>query len=121
MTRAEVTDYCLAFPDAAEDYPFGDKSSTILRHKSNRKWFALVFEQDGRLCVNLKCEPMEADFLRRVYKAVLPAWHMNKTHWNTVVLNSDVPTEELFAMIDRSFDLTKTGAGQKKRAHKTSF
>lgn len=78
-----------------------------MRHANKGKWFALIFEKEGRLCINLKCDPMEADFLRSVYKNVIPAWHMNKTHWNTIILGGDVPEQALFAMIQSSFDLTK--------------
>ncbi|MEG2350607.1 MAG: MmcQ/YjbR family DNA-binding protein [Hungatella sp.] len=108
MTRREIIEYCRTYPDALEDYPFKDRNSTIMRHADNRKWFALVFEKDGKLCMNLKCEPMEADFWRMVYHDVAPAWHMNKMHWNTVTLNGDVPETELYSMIQESFELTKT-------------
>ncbi|MDD3229380.1 MAG: MmcQ/YjbR family DNA-binding protein [Oscillospiraceae bacterium] len=107
MTRAELIAYCLTYPGAVEDYPFEDHSSTILRHAANRKWFALIFERDGKLCINLKCEPLEADFFRQIWKSVSPGWHMNKEHWNTVALGGDVPDDELRGMISRSFDLTK--------------
>lgn len=85
-----------------------------MRQANKGKWFALVFEKDGKLCINLKCEPMEADFLRSVYKDVIPAWHMNKTHWNTVTLGGDVPEEALFDMIQNSFDLTKPKARRRR-------
>ncbi|MEG2087960.1 MAG: MmcQ/YjbR family DNA-binding protein [Angelakisella sp.] len=107
MTRRELIDYCLTYPGAVEDYPFEDKNSTILRHAANRKWFALIFEQNGTLCINLKCDPMEADFFRQVFAAVTPAWHMSKVHWNTVSLGGDVADGELFDMISSSFDLTR--------------
>ena len=57
--------------------------------------------------VNLKCDPMEADFLRRVYEGVTPAYHMNKTHWNTVYFDSDVPDDEFIRMTEISFNLTR--------------
>ncbi|MEG0780715.1 MAG: MmcQ/YjbR family DNA-binding protein [Oscillospiraceae bacterium] len=107
MTRQELIDHCLAYPGAVEDYPFSDRNSTVLRHGANRKWFALIFQRGEALCINLKCNPMEADFLRRTFSAVTPAWHMNKTHWNTVVSGGDVSDGALLDMIARSFDLTK--------------
>ncbi|MEG2659748.1 MAG: MmcQ/YjbR family DNA-binding protein [Oscillospiraceae bacterium] len=106
MTRAELIAYCLSYSDIVEDYPFGDNKSTIMRHGKSRKWFALIIELDGRLAINLKCEPMQADFYRHVYCDVIPAWHMSKTHWNTVFINGDVPQNELFAMINQSYLLT---------------
>jgi predicted DNA-binding protein (MmcQ/YjbR family) len=107
MTRAELIEYCLTYPGAVEDYPFEDKSNTIMRHAANRKWFALIFERDGKLCINLKCEPMEADFLRQIFKSLTPGWHMNKEHWNTIIMGGDVPDAEVCDMISRSFDLTR--------------
>lgn len=101
-----LIDHCLTYADAAADRPFDDFNTVVLRHKSNRKWFALLLELDGRLCVNVKCDPAEADFLRRAYTGVTPAWHMNKVHWNTVEVNSDVPDGALRGMIEQSFRLT---------------
>ena len=110
MTRRELIKYCLTFPDAWEDYPFDDGPEAdgawaVLRHSGNRKAFAFIYERGG-LCVNLKCEPMQADLLRRAYTGVTPAYHMNKEHWNTVRIPSDVPEGELRAMIAESHRLT---------------
>jgi predicted DNA-binding protein (MmcQ/YjbR family) len=94
MTRRELIDFCLTFPAAYEDYPFDDTKGggawTVMRHRTNKKSFVLIYERQDKLCVNLKCEPFEADFLRRVYTDIKPAYHMNKTHWNTVTLGGDV-------------------------------
>lgn len=109
MTRQEIIDYCLTYPDAYEDYPFEEKSdpgaSTAMRHRSNKKIFALINERHG-LGVNLKCDPMRADFLRGAYEGVRPGYHMNKMHWNTVAIPSDVPNDALLDMIDHSYELT---------------
>ena len=114
MNRSELINFCLTYPDAIEDYPFEDKNSTIMRHIGNHKWFALIIDLNQKLCVNLKCDPFQADFLRRTYKDVIPAWHMNKTHWNTVVVNGDVPKQELFEMIRLSYELTRPSIKSKK-------
>ncbi|MEG1887061.1 MAG: MmcQ/YjbR family DNA-binding protein, partial [Oscillospiraceae bacterium] len=113
-------EYCLSYPGIFEDYPFEDKNSTVMRHSNNRKWFALIFEMDNKLCINLKCEPMQSDFLRSVFKDVVPAWHMNKTHWNTVKIGGDVPEFELFDMISRSFELTSNKTQRKIKPKKAS-
>ena len=114
MTRRELIDLCLTRPGSYEDYPFDDIGASgagggswaVIRHRGNKKSFALIFERDG-LCVNLKCEPMRADFLRDAFPgAVTPAYHMNKEHWNSVYPDR-VPREELEEMIDRSFELTR--------------
>ncbi len=111
MTRQELIDYCLTFPTAYEDYPFDDVKDagawTVMRHRTNKKSFAFIYERGGHLCVNLKCDPFEADFLRRQYKGVAPAYHMNKVHWNTVIIGSDVPKDELLRLIEKSYDLIK--------------
>jgi len=78
-----------------------------MRHRANKKSFALIYERNGKLCVNLKCEPLEAGFLRQAFAGVTPAYHMNKEHWNTVIIGSDVPEEEMLRQIGNSYDLIK--------------
>ena len=113
MTRQEIIDFCLTFPNSYEDYPF-DKIEdigvwTVMRHLLNKKTFAMIYERNGKLCINLKCDPHEADLLRQVYKDLTPAYHMNKRHWNTITLGTDcdVPTDELWRTIEHSYDLIK--------------
>jgi predicted DNA-binding protein (MmcQ/YjbR family) len=117
MTRQQLIDFCLTFPAAYEDYPFDDIADagawTVMRHRTNRKSFAFLYERNGKLCVNLKCDPFEADFLRDLFTDVTPAYHMNKEHWNTVVIGGDVPDDELKRMIERSYNLTKSKLGNK--------
>ena len=111
MIRQELIDFCLTFPATYEDYPFDDITDpgkwTVMRHKTNKKSFALIYERNGKLCVNLKCDPFEADFLRQLFADVTPGYHMNKTHWNTVTLGGDVPDDDLKRMIEQSYDLIK--------------
>ena len=111
MTRREWIDYCLTLPYAYEDYPFDNITEggawAVMRHRGNKKSFAFIFVHDGRLCINLKCDPFEADFLRSTFVGISPAYHMNKTHWNTVVPNSDVPDGELKRQICASYNLIK--------------
>lgn len=111
MTRQELIDFCLMFPFTYEDYPFDDVTDdgawTVMRHKTNKKSFAFIYERSKKLCVNLKCDPSEADFLRQAFKDVTPGFHMNKIHWNTVYLNGDVPEDELKRMIEQSYNLIK--------------
>ena len=120
MTRQELIDYCLTFPASYEDYPFDNITDPgkwmVMRHMTNKKSFAMIYERHGRLCVNLKCDPFEADFLRQTYKDLTPGYHMNKTHWNTVMLGGDVPDEHLQYMIGQSYDLIKP----KARKHETN-
>ena len=108
MTRQDIIDFCLTFPASYEDYPFDGIADagawTVMRHRTNQKSFALIYERNGELCVNLKCDPLEADLLRQVFADVTPAYHMNKTHWNTVRVDGDVPEDELRRQISASYD-----------------
>ena len=118
MMRQDIIEYCLTFPAAYEDYPFDDITApgkwTVMRHRANKKTFALIYERNGRLCVNLKCDPLEADFLRSVYADVTPGYHMNKTHWNTITIGGDVPYDALKSMINVSYDLIKPKVRKRK-------
>ncbi|MCL1988522.1 MAG: MmcQ/YjbR family DNA-binding protein [Firmicutes bacterium] len=119
-TRQQLIDFCLTFLNTYEDYPFHDINEVgawaAIRHKQNKKSFAFIYMKNDDLCINVKCEPFEADFLRQTFKDVLPAYHMNKTHWNTITINGDVPTEELKNMITASYNLTKPKVKKLKRA-----
>ena len=118
MNRREIIEYCLTLPSAYEDYPFaelpGDGETTVMRHRTNKKSFALIMRHDGKLYLNLKCDPMEADFLRQAFEGVIPGWHMNKTHWNTVIIGSDVPGEEIKRQIANSYELIKPKERKRK-------
>jgi predicted DNA-binding protein (MmcQ/YjbR family) len=113
MTKQELIDYCLTFPAAYEDYPLdstsdhADDASAYIRYRVNKKGFALIYNRNGKLRINLKCDPFEADFLRQIYTDVTPGWHMNKVHWNTITLGGDVPIDELKRMIQHSYELIK--------------
>lgn len=116
MTRDELREHALTLCGASADNPFEDGDTLVLRHTDTGKWFGLIMTLDGRDIVNLKCEPLNAEFLRSIYTGVIPAYHMNKTHWNSVYLDSDVPDDEIKLMTDMSFELTmkkkrKGGAG----------
>ncbi|MEC0256850.1 hypothetical protein PAEVO_18500 [Paenibacillus sp. GM2FR] len=106
MMEEEIISYCLTYPDVYKDKPFDDKW-TVLRHKKNKKIFAMIFNLDGHLCLNVKCEPNKADFLRNIYEDVKPGYHMNKTHWNTIILDRNMEEDDIFEMVHHSFELTK--------------
>ena len=104
--RKEIIEYCLTFVNAYEDYPFEDKNWCVIRHRDNRKVFAWIFEKDGSTWINLKCDPSWSDFWRSTYKSVIPAYHLNKIHWNSVILDGTVPESDVQSMIRDSFNLT---------------
>ena len=77
--------------------------------------FALVMTDAEPLRMNLKCDPAKAEILRECYPAVLPGYHMNKRHWNTVVLDGSIPGEDLRSMIDESYELVVKGLPKARR------
>ena len=108
MNKDDLIKRCLVFEDALETYPFKDKTydeHAVLRHKTNGKWFGLVFLLEDRLYINLKCNPVDSAILRDEYKFITPGWHMNKVHWITVDVNKS-PKDLLDALIETSFNLT---------------
>lgn len=113
MTKDEYLDFCRGLSGAVVDQPFEeDFSSWIARHQDSRKWFAAILEHDGREFVNLKCDPIESEFLQSVYEGIVPGYHMNKTHWISVYFDSDVPEMLMMELTKMSFKLT----AKKKRA-----
>jgi predicted DNA-binding protein (MmcQ/YjbR family) len=102
MRAAELRALCLAFPGAIETFPFGPETSVF---KVAERMFALSQLAARPLCVSLKCEPLLAEQLRATHPAVVPGYHLNKKHWNTVTLDGSLPEEMVEAMIEDSYDL----------------
>ena len=102
MIIKKVIDYCSSLPEAKEDYPFG---LDVQVFKIKDKLFAILTKRQGIHRINLKCHPEEALILREIFEDVVPGYHMNKMHWNTVLLNNSIPDEEIKRMIDRSYCL----------------
>jgi predicted DNA-binding protein (MmcQ/YjbR family) len=108
VNKQEYLQWCCELENTIVDQPFeADFSSWIVRHADTRKWFAAVLEHDGREFVNLKCDPIEGEFLRSVYEGVTCGYHMNKTHWISVHFESDVPDELLRQLTLASRRLTE--------------
>ncbi len=98
-----IKNYLLRKPAAEESYPFGED---VLVPKVCEKMFATYSKNsDGFFHMNLKCDPNEALALRDIFEAVIPGYHMNKKHWNTVILDGSIPSGEIERMIDRSYGL----------------
>lgn len=98
-----IINYCLGKKGAVKEFPFGPEAAVI---KVADKMFALLFEGNGENSrLNLKCDPIIAENLREQHEAVIPGYHMNKKHWNTVKLDGSLPNEDIYAMIDHSYDL----------------
>ena len=104
-TREEALQYGLSFPNTYIDAPFHDENWQLVRIRGNKKAFLWTYEKDGNICINIKVDPEWRKFWRNTYAAVLPGYHQNKEHWNTVILDGTVPTEEIKRMIAESYDL----------------
>lgn len=104
-TREEVIEYSLSFVGAYQDAPFHDANWQLVRYKPNKKAFVWTYEKDGYININLKSDPLKAYFWRDMYKSVIPAYHQNKDHWNTVVLDGSIPESDIKIMIAESYDL----------------
>lgn len=107
VSRQEAIDYCKSLPDTYEDYPFHDRNSTTMRCVENHKIFALIFEKEEQIWVTVKVHPEWIQFWRNTYEWVLPGFHMNKQHWNSIILNGTIPAEIIRQMIAESYDLVK--------------
>ena len=103
--RKEVLDFGLTFTDAYVDAPFHDDNWVLLRYRKNKKAFAWTYEKDGFLWVNVKVDPQWRDFWRSAYPSVMPGYHQNKEHWNSIRLDGTIPDGEIKRMIAERYDL----------------
>lgn len=104
-TREEALNYGLSFPDTYREAPFRDTNWQLVRVKKSKKAFLWTYEKDGYINLNLKVDPQWRDLWRKTYKSVLPAYHQNKEHWNTIVLDGSIPDGVIKRMIAESYDL----------------
>lgn len=104
-TRKEALEYGLSFPDTYKDTPFHDASWQLVRYRGNKKAFLWTYEKDGYVNLNVKVDPERAYLWRDMYKSVLPGYHQNKDHWNTIVLDGSIPEKDIKTMIEESYDL----------------
>lgn len=104
--REEVLAYCLSFPDTYLDAPFRDHNWQLVRYLPNKRAFAWTYLwEDGVLRVNVKVDPMWRDFWREAYPGVIPGYHQNKEHWNTLILDGSIPEKDVKRMLAESYDL----------------
>jgi len=104
-TRKKILKYGLSFPDTYQDAPFHDNNWQLIRYKPNSKAFLWTYERDGFININVKTDPQKAFFWRDLYESVIPGYHQNKEHWNTVILDGSVPDRDVRMMIAESYDL----------------
>ena len=110
--RDEVIAVCSAKPGSVEDYPFGDE---VAAFKVAGKMFALSRLPATPLTVSLKCEPGLAEALRDGHSAVLPGYHLNRRHWNTVIIDGSLNDQMIEEMIEDSYDLVVSKLSRARR------
>lgn len=104
-TREEAAEYGLSFPNTYSEKPFHDTNWQLIRVKGSKKAFLWIYEMEGLIHLNIKVDPQWRQFWRDRYPAVLPGYHQNKEHWNTLRLDGTIPEEEIRRMIAESYDL----------------
>jgi len=104
MDHKTVETYILSMPNARLDYPFGEG---VAVYKVGDKMFALIEEKSSPLRISLKCDPLLATTLREKYESVMPGYHLNKKHWNTIVLSGQLPWDEVQDLIRHSYELVR--------------
>lgn len=104
-TREEALAYGLSFPDTYQAAPFSDQNWQLVRIKGNDKAFLWTYERNGYINLNVKVAPEMRDFWRAAFTSVVPGWHQNKEHWNTIILDGTIPEEDIKHMIGDSYDL----------------
>ncbi|MFE1880122.1 MmcQ/YjbR family DNA-binding protein [Streptomyces diastatochromogenes] len=113
MTPKELRAFCLSFNAAVEDFPFSPEISVF---KVLGKMFALSWLDARPLTVNLKCDPEDAVRLRSEHEGlVIPGYHMNKRHWNTVTVDGGLPDRLVRELIEDSYDLVVAGLPRAER------
>ncbi|MFI2409941.1 MmcQ/YjbR family DNA-binding protein [Streptomyces sp. NPDC018947] len=113
MTPGRLRAFCLSFDAAVEDFPFNPETSVF---KVGGRMFALTALDARPLTVNLKCDPDDAIRLRREHEGlIVPGWHMNKRHWNTVAVDGGLPDRLVRELIEDSYDLVVAGLPRAER------
>jgi predicted DNA-binding protein (MmcQ/YjbR family) len=102
MNAVEIEAYILSMPNAWLDYPFGPD---VAVYKLDSKMFALLPIDKDPVQVSLKCDPLLATVLRERYDEVMPGYHLNKKHWNTIVLTGQLTDDEIKDLIRLSYGL----------------
>jgi predicted DNA-binding protein (MmcQ/YjbR family) len=102
MNHKQVEEYILEFPNARLDYPFGKEAAV---YKIEDKMFALIEEGSDPVKISLKCDPQLSDVLREKYETVMPGYHLNKKHWNTIILSGQLSFSEVQDLIKHSYQL----------------
>lgn len=104
-TREEILAFALSFPDTYQDAPFHDDNWQLVRVRGSRKAFVWTYERNGYMNLNVKVDPEWRDYWRDAFESVLPGWHQNREHWNTIILDGSIPDDAVREMIAESYRL----------------
>lgn len=105
MTHKEIEEFIYTLPHARLEYPFGD--DVAVYKNADDRMFALIAEGSDPLRISLKCDPQLAVILREKYESVQGGYHLNKKHWNTILLTGQMPDDELLDLVRHSYELAK--------------
>ena len=105
LSHKSIESYIFQLPHTRLEYPFGENIAVYKNSKD--KMFALIQEESKPLRISLKSDPELAKVLREKYESVQPGYHLNKKHWNTILLTGQMPDEELLDLVRHSYELTK--------------
>ncbi|MBN1986709.1 MAG: MmcQ/YjbR family DNA-binding protein [Prolixibacteraceae bacterium] len=111
MNIEELREYCLSLKGVSEDFPFDE---TTLVFKVGGKMFCLT-DLEGELSINVKNDPEKNIELREEYPAIKPGYHMNKKHWNTILIDGSLSDDMIKNFIDESYDLIVMGLTRKQQ------
>jgi len=104
-TREEILAYGLSLPDTYQEAPFHDQNWQLVRVRESKKAFLWTYMRNGFLNLNVKADPQWRDFWRSAYPAVIPGYHQNKEHWNTIIVDGTIPDKDICRMIAESYEL----------------
>ena len=113
LDRNTLRDYCLSLTEAYEDFPFGEDVAVL---KVRDKMFALIPVDTSPISISLKADPQEAILQRQRYQAVTAGYHLNKNHWNTVIVDGEIDDKQILEMIEDSYQLVRQKLSKKVRA-----
>lgn len=105
ITHEQLEQYVMSMPNAKLEYPFGEK---VAVYKVQDHMFALIQEGSDPVRISLKCDPKLSALLREKYESVMPGYHLNKKHWNTIVTSGQLSLEEVQDLIRHSYQLVAT-------------
>jgi len=102
MTHKQLEEIILSMPNARLEYPFGEGAAV---YKTGDKMFAIIQEGSDPVRVSLKCDPQLAQVLREKYESVVPGYHLNKKHWNTIICSGQLADDDIKDLVVHSYQL----------------